>query len=102
MFDVPGDKSVSHRSLIFGGLAIGTTRIRGLLEGDDVMATGRAMQALGAEIRRDESGVWHVTGAGTNGLISPEAPRDLGNRGTGVGLLTGCVAGKPTTATGCR
>ena len=56
VFDVPGDKSVSHRSLIFGGLAIGTTRIRGLLEGDDVMATGRAMQALGADIRRDEDG----------------------------------------------
>ena len=101
VFDVPGDKSVSHRSLIFGGLAIGTTRIRGLLEGDDVMATGRAMQALGADIRRDEDGVWHVTGAGTNGLVSPEAPLDLGNSGTGVRLLMGVVAGQPITATFC-
>ena len=101
VFDVPGDKSVSHRSLIFGGLAIGTTRINGLLEGDDVMATGRAMQALGADIRRDQDGVWHVNGAGTNGLISPEAPLDLGNSGTGVRLLMGVVAGQPITATFC-
>ena len=101
VFDVPGDKSVSHRSLIFGGLAIGTTRINGLLEGDDVMATGRARQALGADIRRDQDGVWHVTGAGTNGLISPEAPLDLGNSGTGVRLLMGVVAGQPITATFC-
>ena len=62
-FDVPGDKSISHRSLILGGLAIGTTRVSGLLEGDDVLATGRAMQSLGAEFTRDEAGIWHITGA---------------------------------------
>ncbi|MGB1177601.1 MAG: 3-phosphoshikimate 1-carboxyvinyltransferase, partial [Candidatus Puniceispirillaceae bacterium] len=92
-FDVPGDKSISHRSLILGGLAIGTTRVSGLLEGDDVMATGRAMQALGAGITRDETGIWHVNGVGTSGLISPENPLDLGNSGTGVRLLMGVVAG---------
>ena len=100
-FDVPGDKSISHRSLILSGLAIGTTRVTGLLEGDDVMATGRAMRALGADIRRDDSGTWHVTGAGTSGLVSPETPLDLGNSGTGVRLLMGVVAGQPLTATFC-
>ena len=100
-FDVPGDKSISHRSLILGGMAIGTTRVTGLLEGDDVMATGRAMQALGAGISRDEDGSWIVTGVGTAGLVSPEQPLDLGNSGTGVRLLMGVVAGLPITATFC-
>ena len=100
-FDVPGDKSLSHRSLILGGLAIGTTRVTGLLEGDDVMATGRAMQALGAGIIRDSDGSWTITGVGTAGLVSPEAPLDLGNSGTGVRLLMGVVAGLPVTATFC-
>ena len=99
VFNVPGDKSISHRSLILGGLAIGTTQIRGLLEGDDVMATGRAMRALGADIRRDDDAIWHVTGVGTNGLVSPETPLDLGNSGTGVRLLMGVVAGQSITAT---
>lgn len=99
IFNVPGDKSISHRSLILGGLAIGTTQIRGLLEGDDVMATGRAMQALGADIRRDDNATWHVTGVGMNGLVSPETPLDLGNSGTGVRLLMGVVAGQSITAT---
>ena len=100
-FDVPGDKSISHRSFILGGLAIGTTRVTGLLEGDDVMATGRAMQALGAGISRDSDGSWTITGVGTAGLVSPEAPLDLGNSGTGVRLLMGVVAGLPVTATFC-
>ena len=100
-FDVPGDKSISHRSLILGGMAIGTTRVTGLLEGDDVMATARAMQALGAGITQDEDGSWIVTGVGTAGLISPEQPLDLGNSGTGVRLLMGVVAGLPITATFC-
>ena len=100
-FDVPGDKSISHRSLILGGLAIGTTKVTGLLEGEDVMATGRAMQALGASITRDEDGIWHVTGVGTSGLVAPESPLDLGNSGTGVRLLMGVVAGQPLTATFC-
>ena len=101
IFDVPGDKSISHRSFIMGGLAIGTTRVTGLLEGDDVMATGQAMQALGAGIRQDEDGSWIVTGVGTAGLVSPEQPLDLGNSGTGVRLLMGVVAGLPITATFC-
>ena len=99
VFNVPGDKSISHRSLILGGLAIGTTQIQGLLEGDDVMATGRAMQALGADISRDDNATWHVTGVGMNGLVSPETPLDLGNSGTGVRLLMGVVAGQSITAT---
>ena len=100
-FDVPGDKSISHRSLILGGMAIGTTRVTGLLEGDDVMATGRAMQALGATITQDADGSWMVTGVGTSGLASPDRPLDLGNSGTGVRLLMGVVAGLPITATFC-
>ena len=100
-FHVPGDKSISHRSLILGGMAIGTTRVTGLLEGDDVMATGRAMRALGADIRQDEDGSWVVTGVGTAGLVSPDQPLDLGNSGTGVSLLMGVVAGRPVTATFC-
>ena len=100
-FDVPGDKSISHRSLILGGMAIGTTRVTGLLEGDDVMATGRAMQALGATITRDADGSWIVTGVGTSGLVSPDKPLDLGNSGTGVRLLMGVVAGLPIAATFC-
>ena len=100
-FAVPGDKSISHRSLILGGMAIGTTRVTGLLEGDDVMATGRAMQALGATITREADGSWMVTGVGTSGLMSPDKPLDLGNSGTGVRLLMGVVAGLPVTATFC-
>ena len=98
-FAVPGDKSISHRSLIFGGLAIGTTKVTGLLEGADVMATASAMQALGATITRGDDGVWTIIGAGTHGLMSPQAPLDLGNSGTGVRLLMGVVAGQDITAT---
>ena len=100
-FAVPGDKSISHRSLILGGLAIGTTRITGLLEGDDVKATGNAMRALGVTITREEDGSWVVDGVGTAGLQSPTQPLDLGNSGTGVRLLMGVVAGLPITATFC-
>ncbi len=98
-FAVPGDKSISHRSLVLGGLAIGTTRITGLLEGDDVKATANAMRALGVAITRDEDGSWLVDGVGTAGLQSPTQPLDLGNSGTGVRLLMGVVAGLPVTAT---
>ena len=97
--DVPGDKSISHRALIIGGLAIGTTRITGLLEGDDVMATAGAMKALGARIEHQGPGAWSVRGVGTHGLVSPEAPLDLGNSGTGARLLMGVVAGQRITAT---
>ena len=79
---VPGDKSISHRSLILGGLAIGKTRISGLLEGADVMATKDALIALGVEIEKIENGDWHVNGVGLNGMVSPATPLDLGNSGT--------------------
>ena len=81
---VPGDKSISHRSLILGGLAIGETRISGLLEGADVLATKDALIALGVEIEKTRNGYWQVTGVGLNGMVSPFAPLDLGNSGTGV------------------
>jgi len=96
---IPGDKSMSHRALIFGSLAIGTTRVTGLLEGADVMSTKDALIALGATISRDDSGTWHITGVGLNGMISPAAPLDLGNSGTGARLLMGVVAGQDITAT---
>jgi len=87
---IPGDKSISHRSLMFGGLASGETRIRGLLEGDDVINTGRAMRAMGADIRKagDE---WIVRGTGNGCLLAPEAPLDFGNAGTGCRLTMGLV-----------
>ncbi len=96
---IPGDKSISHRALIFGSLAIGTTRVWGLLEGDDVMSTKDALIALGVEIHRDDEGVWHIVGVGLNGMVSPVVPLDLGNSGTGVRLLMGAVAGQKITTT---
>ena len=84
---IPGDKSISHRSLIFSSLAIGTTKVCGLLEGADVMSTKNALVALGAGIKRDADGVWHITGVGLHGMISPLTPLDLGNSGTGARLL---------------
>ena len=90
---VPGDKSISHRALILASCATGTSRISGLLEGDDVMATARAMRALGATIERQDDGVWLVQGVGPMGLKSPSAPLDFGNAGTGVRLVMGLVAG---------
>ena len=98
-FNVPGDKSISHRSLILGGLAVGITNVSGLLEGDDVMATANAMRALGVEITRTDTGAWQIIGVGLHGLVSPEQPLDLGSSGTGVRLLMGVVAGQPITAT---
>ncbi|MEM6901519.1 MAG: 3-phosphoshikimate 1-carboxyvinyltransferase [Pseudomonadota bacterium] len=89
----PGDKSCSHRALIFGGLAEGTTKITGLLEGDDVLRTGDAMAALGADVRQDASGEWTVTGVGSKGLTSPEGDLDFGNSGTGSRLMLGVMAG---------
>jgi 3-phosphoshikimate 1-carboxyvinyltransferase len=95
---VPGDKSVSHRALILGSLAIGRTRITGLLDGDDVRCTARAMAALGAGIGRDSDGSWRVDGIGLGGLIEPDALLDLGNSGTGARLLMGVVASHAITA----
>ena len=85
---IPGDKSISHRSLLFGGLAAGETRITGLLEGEDVLNTGRAMQALGAAIRKDGD-QWIVSGTGNGALLAPEGPLDFGNAGTGSRLTMG-------------
>jgi 3-phosphoshikimate 1-carboxyvinyltransferase len=87
---IPGDKSISHRSLMLGGLASGETRISGLLEGEDVLHTGRAMQAMGAKIRKDGE-QWIVNGSGNGALLAPEAPLDFGNAGTGVRLAMGLV-----------
>ena len=83
---VPGDKSISHRSLMLGALAIGETRIAGLLESADVMATAAAMRAFGAKVEQGGDGVWRVHGLGTGGLLEPEGVIDFGNAGTGVRL----------------
>lgn len=93
----PGDKSISHRGLILGALAEGETRITGLLEGADVLATGRAMQALGAAVSRTGAGEWTVVGAGA--LAEPTDVIDCGNSGTGVRLIMGAAAGFPLRAT---
>ncbi len=87
---IPGDKSISHRSFMFGGLASGETRITGLLEGEDVINTGRAMQAMGAKIAKDGD-VWVIQGTGNGCLLQPEAPLDFGNAGTGARLTMGLV-----------
>lgn len=87
---VPGDKSISHRSFMFGGLASGETRITGLLEGEDVMRTGDAMRAMGAQITKN-GGEWIIRGTGNGCLLQPEAPLDFGNAGTGSRLTMGLV-----------
>ena len=96
---VPGDKSISHRALILGALAVGETRIDGLLEGEDVLNTGKAMQALGARIERNDDGSWSVRGVGIGGFAQPGDPLDFGNSGTGCRLVMGAVASCPITAT---
>jgi 3-phosphoshikimate 1-carboxyvinyltransferase len=96
---VPGDKSISHRALMLGSLAVGETRIEGLLEGEDVLATAAAMRAMGAQIERDDQGVWHVHGVGVGGLLQPEGALDMGNSGTSTRLLMGLVASHAITAT---
>lgn len=95
---VPGDKSISHRALIFGALATGTTRITGLLEGEDVLGTAHVMAALGADVRK-EGDAWLVTGKGVGGLSAPDGPLEFGNSGTGARLLMGVVAGHDMTTT---
>jgi 3-phosphoshikimate 1-carboxyvinyltransferase len=96
---MPGDKSISHRALILGALAVGTTRISGLLEGEDVLNTAKAMQALGARVERICGGHWRVDGVGVAGFAAPAAPLDFGNSGTGCRLVMGAVAGCPIAAT---
>ena len=88
----PGDKSISHRALILGGLAVGETRVEGLLEGEDVLATAAAVQALGAKIERDGPGAWRISGVGVGGFQEAQDVIDCGNSGTGVRLLMGAVA----------
>ena len=91
----PGDKSCSHRALIFGGLAAGTSRFSGLLEGEDVLRTGWAMEALGATVKQTGPGAWEVTGVGEKGLSQPDKVLDFGNSGTGSRLMMGLVSGYP-------
>jgi 3-phosphoshikimate 1-carboxyvinyltransferase len=95
---VPGDKSISHRALILGALAVGRTTVTGLLEGEDVLATGRAMQLLGATVVRTGPGAWTVDGVGVGGFAPPPETLDFGNSGTGCRLVMGAVAGAPVTA----
>ncbi|MES2035109.1 MAG: 3-phosphoshikimate 1-carboxyvinyltransferase [Pseudomonadota bacterium] len=94
---VPGDKSISHRALILGALAQGTTTVTGLLEGEDILATARAMQAFGATVTRTGDGAWTIEGKG--GFSTPAGVIDCGNAGTGVRLIMGAAAGYPITAT---
>ena len=97
--NVPGDKSISHRSLILGAMAIGTTHITGLLEGDDVLDTAKAMSAFGAAVNKHDDGSWTVTGVGVGGFAEPENVIDCGNSGTGVRLIMGAMATSPIVAT---
>ncbi|MCE7796777.1 3-phosphoshikimate 1-carboxyvinyltransferase [Sphingobium sufflavum] len=96
---VPGDKSISHRSLMLGALAVGETRIAGLLEGEDVLSTAAAMRAMGATITRDDDGTWRVRGVGVGGLMQPVEALDMGNSGTSTRLLMGLIASHGITAT---
>ncbi|SFC50231.1 3-phosphoshikimate 1-carboxyvinyltransferase [Tropicimonas isoalkanivorans] len=96
---VPGDKSISHRSLILGAMAVGETRVSGLLEGQDVLDTAKAMAALGAEVTRLDDGAWSVHGVGVGGFAEPEDVIDCGNSGTGVRLIMGAVATSPIAVT---
>jgi 3-phosphoshikimate 1-carboxyvinyltransferase len=95
---VPGDKSISHRALMFGALAVGRTEIAGLLEGEDVLATAAALRAMGAGIERKGDGRWTVDGVGVGGLAEPADVIDLGNSGTAARLLLGILATHPFTA----
>lgn len=96
---VPGDKSISHRALILGALAIGESRIQGLLESDDVLATAAALRQLGAEIERGDDGVWRIFGRGVGGLAEPTSVLDMGNSGTAARLLMGVAASHPFKTT---
>jgi 3-phosphoshikimate 1-carboxyvinyltransferase len=96
---VPGDKSISHRALIFGALAVGETKITGLLEGEDVLRTAGAMRTLGASVERTGAGAWSVRGVGVGGFMAPAAALDFGNSGTGCRLVMGAVGGCPIAAT---
>src|SRR3954449_5838802 len=94
---VPGDKSISHRAIMFGAIAVGETTIHGLLTGEDVLHTAAAMRALGADIVRNEDGIWHVRGVGIGGLVEADQVLDMGNSGTAARTLMALVASPPTT-----
>lgn len=96
---VPGDKSISHRSMIFGLLSIGETLVEGLLEGDDVLRTAEACRALGATITREGPGRWRIVGVGIGGLTEPSEVLDFGNAGTGSRLMMGVAGSHPITTT---
>ena len=96
---VPGDKSISHRALMFSALAVGTSHITGLLEGEDVLATAAALRAMGADIERTGEGIWRVDGVGVGGLLQPATALEMGNSGTSTRVLMGLVASHPITAT---
>ena len=95
---VPGDKSISHRSIMLGALAVGETRVSGLLEGEDVLATAAAMRAMGASVERLGEGEWLVHGVGVGALLQPQAPLAMGNSGTSTRLLMGLIASHAITA----
>ncbi|GAA6158809.1 3-phosphoshikimate 1-carboxyvinyltransferase [Ruegeria sp. HU-ET01832] len=97
--EVPGDKSISHRSLILGAMAVGETKISGLLEGEDVLDTAKAMRAFGAEVTDHGGGEWTVHGVGVGGFAEPDQVIDCGNSGTGVRLIMGAMATCPISAT---
>ena len=95
---VPGDKSISHRSLMLSALAVGESRVEGLLTGEDVLATAAALRAMGARIERDAGDVWRIHGVGVGGLLQPETALEMGNSGTSTRLLMGLVASHAITA----
>ncbi len=96
---VPGDKSISHRALMLASLAVGESRVSGLLEGEDVLATAAALRAMGAGIEKAADGSWHIHGVGVGSLMPPQAALDMGNSGTSTRLLMGLIASHPITAT---
>ena len=93
--EVPGDKSISHRALLLNALATGEAQVRGMLEGEDCLATCRALQALGVRIVRQGAGRYDVTGVGRQGFTAPQGPLDFGNSGTGLRLMAGIAAAQP-------
>ena len=95
---VPGDKSISIRALILGALAVGETRVEGLLEGEDVINTAQTLRVLGASVKRTGVGRWRLRGVGVGGFAAPDTALDFGNSGTGCRLMLGAVAGCPITA----
>lgn len=96
---IPGDKSISHRALMFGALTIGETMISGLLEGEDVLHTAEAMRKLGAKIEKSPDGLWRTYGVGVGGLKQPDSPLEMGNSGTSTRLLIGLICGHNIKAT---